>query len=255
MTPRGGPSDCSSGLQGYGGLFAAGVQWYLPSWNNSDERRITDAKTGDLKVAQRISGAYRLITIPSIYKRLMFSLGADSAITRYVDEALQPTPGMKILDVGCGPANILSYLPPVNYTGIDLNEKHVAFAQQRYGDRGRFIVGNAADDLRQEENTFDLINVSALLHHLGDREAVSLLTSLKRLLKASGRIVTIDNVWLPRQRAAVKLINRLDSGNNIRTPEGYLRLLGGLGFDIQTRILNDLLRIPYDHFIMIARNA
>lgn len=206
-------------------------------------------------MAQRISGAYRLISVPSIYKRLMFSLGADNAITRYVDEVLQPKAGMKILDVGCGPANVLAYLPPVDYTGIDLNEKHIAYAQQRYGDRGRFMVGNASDDLRQEEGSFDLINASGLLHHLADNEAISLFTSLKRLMKANGSIVTIDNVWLPNQRSMVKLINKLDSGINIRTPGGYLRLLNGLGLDIQTRIFNDLLRIPYDHFTMTARNA
>ena len=206
-------------------------------------------------MAQRISGAYQLITIPAIYKALMFSLGADRAIRRYVGEVLQPSPGMKILDVGCGPANILSYLPPVDYTGIDLNEKHIAFARELYGDRGRFIVGNAAEDLKQEEETFDLINVSALLHHLSDHEAIALFGSLKRLLKPDGRIVTFDNVWLPRQRMAVTIINKLDSGINIRTPEGYLGLLSGLGFDIRTRIFDDLLRIPYDHFVMIARNA
>jgi SAM-dependent methyltransferase len=207
-----------------------------------------------LKVAQRISGIYRLVTLSSIYKMLMFSLGAEKAITRYVDEVLQPNAGMKILDVGCGPANVLAYLPAVDYTGIDLNEKHIAYARQRYGDRGRFIVGNAADDLKQEEKSFDLINVSALLHHLADSEAVSLFSSLKRLLKPNGRIVTIDNVWLPEQRAAVRLINNLDSGMNIRTPEGYLALWSGLDFDVQALTFNDLLRIPYDHFIMIARD-
>jgi SAM-dependent methyltransferase len=185
----------------------------------------------------------------------MFSLGADRAIARYVNDVLHPEPCIKMLDVGCGPANILPYLPSVEYTGIDLNEKHIAFARQLYGDRGRFIVGNAADDLKQDEKMFDLINVSALLHHLADDEAVSLFTSLKRLLKPNGRIVTIDNVWLPRQRFAVKLVNKLDSGINIRTPEGYLKLLSGLSFDVQTRIFNDLLRIPYDHFVMVARNA
>ena len=86
-------------------------------------------------------------------------------------------------------------------------------------------------------------------------EAVSLFISLKRLLKANGRIVTIDNVWLPNQRAIVKVINKLDSGTNIRTPAGYIRLLASLGFDVQTRVFSDLLRIPYDHFVMIARNA
>ena len=185
---------------------------------------------------------------------LMCSLGADRSIARYVDEALQPKAGMMILDVGCGTANILSYLPPVDYTGIDLNEKHIAFARQKFGDRGRFIVGNAADDLKQGEKTFDLISVAGLLHHLADDEAVSLFRSLKRLLKTDGRIVTFDNVWLPKQRVAVRLINKLDSGTNIRTPEGYLRLLTGLGYDIQTLLFNDLLRIPYDHFVMIAHD-
>lgn len=184
----------------------------------------------------------------------MFSLGAERAITRYVDEALQPKANMKLLDVGCGPANVLAYLPAVDYTGIDLNENHIAHARQRYGDRGRFIVGNAAADLKQEEKSFDLVNVSALLHHLDDSEAVSLFSSLKRLLRPNGRIVTIDNVWLPGQRVAVRIINSLDSGMNIRTPEGYLALWNGLGFDVQTLTFNDLLRIPYDHFIMVARN-
>jgi SAM-dependent methyltransferase len=206
-------------------------------------------------VAQRITGLYQAIRSPSIYKGLMFALGADNAIRRYVNEVLKPTPGIKMLDVGCGPANILAYLPPLDYTGIDLNEKHVALARELYGTRGRFIVGNAADDLRQDEGSFDLINVSALLHHLDDAEAISLFASLKRLLKPDGRIVTIDNVWLPGQRAAVKLMNNLDSGLNIRTPEGYVGLLNGLGFDVQTLVFHDLLRIPYDHIIMIARNA
>jgi SAM-dependent methyltransferase len=204
-------------------------------------------------VAQRTSGAYRMITISEIYKALMFSLGANRAIARYVDEVLHPEPGIKMLDVGCGPANILSYLPSVDYTGIDLNEKHIAFARQRYGGRGRFIVGNVANGLKQHEETFDLINASALLHHLADNEAVSLFNSLKDLLKPDGRIVTIDNVWLPDQRFAVKLVNKLDSGTNIRTPEGYLELLSGLGLEVKTSIFKDLLRIPYDHFVMDIR--
>src|SRR5258706_5396431 len=161
----------------------------------------------------------------------MFGCGGGGVITGFVPEGLEPTGGLEMVEVGGGPANVFAYLPQLDYTGIDLNEKHIAFTRQRYGERGRFIVGNAADDLRQEEETFDLINVSALLHHLDDGQAVSLFTSLKRLLKKDGRIVTFDNVWLPDQRAAVKLINALDSGINIRTPEGYLGLLSGQGFD------------------------
>jgi ubiquinone/menaquinone biosynthesis C-methylase UbiE len=194
-----------------------------------------------------------MIGVPSIYKALMFSLGADRAITRYVTEMLQPKPGMKMLDVGCGPANVLAYLPALEYIGIDHNEKHIAFARQRYGDRGRFLIGNAAEDLKQDEHTFDLVNASGLLHHLSDAEATTLFESLKHLLKQDGRIVTLDNVWLPRQRLVAKAIISMDSGMNIRTPEGYVGLLRDAGFDVQARIFHDLLRIPYDHIVMTAR--
>ena len=214
-----------------------------------------EAHQMEANVAQRISGAYRLITVPSIYKGLMFSLGAHRAMSRYVDEVLQPRSGNKVLDVGCGPASVLAYLPSVDYTGIDLNEKHIAHARQVYGDRGRFIVGNVAHDLKQEERAFDLINVSGLLHHLDDEEAAALFRSLRRLMKDDGRLITLDPVWLSGQRTAVKLINWLDSGMNIRTPEEYRGLLSGLDFDVETRVLHDLLRIPYDHVIMIVRNS
>lgn len=206
-------------------------------------------------MAQRITGLYRLVKLPAFYKGLMSLLGSDTAIKRYVDEMLRPEPGTKMLDVGCGPASVLAYLPAINYTGIDLNRPHIEFATQRYGQRGRFIVGHAAEELRQEAASFDLINVSALLHHLDDNECEKLFQSLKPLLKPSGRIVTIDNVWLPNQRLAVKIINRMDSGLNIRTPDGYARLLEKNGFHVETTIFNDLLRVPYDHICMTARIA
>lgn len=205
-------------------------------------------------MAQRITGAYRLITVPQIYKGLMKALGSERSTRTYVDDFLRPKPGEKILDVGCGPAQVLPYLPDdVAYVGIDLNEKHIAFAREHYGERGRFIVGNAGEDLNQEAGSFDLINVSALLHHLDDKDATALFSGLKRLLKPGGRIVTFDNVHLSNQRLAVKLLNALDSGLNIRTPEGYVELLKGLGFEVKTHLFHDRLRIPYDHFIMVAR--
>jgi SAM-dependent methyltransferase len=206
-------------------------------------------------MAQRISGAYRLITIPSIYKGLMRALGSDRSTRIYVDKFLTPVPGQKLLDVGCGPASVLHYLPDVDYVGIDLNERHIAHARKLFGDRGRFIVGNAAETLSQEAGSFDLINVSALLHHLDDKEAISLLASLKRLLKPGGRIVTFDNVCLPNQRVAVRLLNALDSGLNIRTPDGYIALFNGLGLEVKIFVFHDLLRIPYDHFIMVAHHG
>jgi SAM-dependent methyltransferase len=143
--------------------------------------------------------------------------------------------------------------PP--YTGSDLNPKCIARAQMLYGDRGRFLVGDAARDLPSSGASFDLIIVSAILHHLDDLEARRLFKALVDLVKPDGRIVTIDNVWLPRQNPIAKLVNALDSGMNVRTPDQYIRLLEDLPMRVEPRIYRDLLRIPYDHFCMTLTRA
>lgn len=201
-------------------------------------------------MAQRVSNIYRLVTFPRLYEGLQHLLGGDASRTRFIGEMLQPWAGMKVLDVGCGPASLFPHLPEVVYTGIDLNPAHIAHARQKYGDRGRFLVGDVTTDLGGEPGSFDLVIVAAVLHHLSDAEARRLFSSLVVLAKARARIVTIDNVWLPRQNLIARLLNKLDSGLNVRTEEGYLDLLQGLPVSARGRIYRDLLRVPYDHFCM-----
>ena len=127
-------------------------------------------------MSQRISKLYHLVTIPAIYKGLMSALGAERARQRLARELYTVPPGGKVLDVGCGPGSIYPYLPEVDYTGIDLNPKHVEHARALYGDRARFLVGDASSDLQGEAGTFDLVVASALLHHLDDDQARGMLS-------------------------------------------------------------------------------
>jgi SAM-dependent methyltransferase len=157
---------------------------------------------------------------------------------------------MKVLDVGCGPGSLFPYLAETRYTGIDLNPQSIEHARRLYGDRGRFLVGDVARGLPDDCAAFDLIIVSALLHHLDDAQAQTLFSRLAGLLKPDGRIVTIDNVWLPKQHFLAKAVNRMDSGLNVRTPEQYTNLVAHLPLRVEPRIYRDLLRIPYDHFCM-----
>lgn len=111
-------------------------------------------------------------------------------------------------------------------------------------------MGDAIAELNKRGDSFDIITATGLLHHLSDEQCKSMFLDLRRLLKPDGRICTIDNVWLPAQRGAVRMMNLLDSGKNIRTPDGYRHLFDGLNLQIESRIYNNLLRIPYDHFCM-----
>jgi SAM-dependent methyltransferase len=202
-------------------------------------------------MSQRVSNLYRLVTFPAVYKGLMAALGAERAKQRLAAELYRVEPGAKVLDVGCGPASIFPFLPPVDYTGMDLNPRHIAFAIGQYGDRGRFLVGDATRQLQGEEGTFDLVIASALLHHLDDQHARELLSGLCRLTRAGGRIVTFDNVWLDRQNPVAWSLNKLDSGLNVRFEREYRALVEGLPVKVEGKVYRDLLRIPYDHFSMV----
>jgi len=201
-------------------------------------------------MAQRVSNIYRLITIPQLYAALQSVLGAHRSRRRFVDEVLQPVAGMRFLDVGCGPASILQYLPKVNYTGLDLNPEHIEYARARYADRGTFLVADVAKMKLEAAGSFDLILLSGLLHHLDDGPAMKLLADLIGLLKPDGRIVSIDGVWLSPQNPIARLFNRLDSGKNIRTPDGYVKLTKHVPVRTECRTYRDSLRVPYDHFCM-----
>ena len=206
-------------------------------------------------MSQRISNLYRLVTLPSVYKGLMTALGAERAKARLAQELYRVAPGAKVLDVGCGPASIFPHLPKVDYTGMDLNPKHIEYAIARYGDEGRFLVGDASRQLQGEEGTFDLVIVSALLHHLDDDRARDMLRGLCRLTKPGGRIVTFDNVWLDKQHPVAWSLNKLDSGLNVRFEAGYRDLVASLPVSVEGRLYRDLLRIPYDHFSMTLTKA
>jgi len=206
-------------------------------------------------MSQRISNLYRLVTVPAVYKGLMAALGAERAKARLVAELYRVVPGSKVLDVGCGPASLFPHLPAVDYTGMDLNPQHIRYANEAYGDRARFLVGDASRQLQEEEGTFDLVIVSALLHHLDDERAREMLERLCRLLKQGGRMVTFDNVWLDRQNPIARSLNRLDSGLNVRREAGYRQLAAGLPVTVEGRVYRDLLRVPYDHFSMTLTKA
>lgn len=55
---------------------------------------------------------------------------------KFVENYVKPFPGMKILDLGCGPEDILAYLPDVEYWGYGISEAYIAQAKTRFGNGG-----------------------------------------------------------------------------------------------------------------------
>jgi SAM-dependent methyltransferase len=190
-----------------------------------------------------------LLTLPAVYSIFANFIGATSARTQLVEEHLHPCVGDKVLDIGCGPADILEFLPSVDYIGFDASSRYIAAAQKRFSTRGQFFCATVNQASLQEEN-FDLIIAFGILHHLDDAEALRLFDLSYTKLKPSGRLVTLDGCYTSKQSAIARYLVGCDRGRFVRDLEGYERLAKTKFMNINHTIRNNLLRIPYTHLIL-----
>src|SRR5690349_8641064 len=98
------------------------------------------------------------LEMPSVYQWFQEALGGRNEHRYFVSQHLRPQPHDRILDIGCGPAQILEVMPPhANYIGIDLNPRYIASAQVRYQGRGTFVCQSVADMAVEQKQSFDLV--------------------------------------------------------------------------------------------------
>lgn len=190
-----------------------------------------------------------LLTIPALYSLFATLIGATNARTQFVKRHVRPREGDKVLDIGCGPADIMEFLPPVDYIGFDASARYIAAAQQRFGNRGRFFCAMVNHATLQEKN-FDLVIASGILHHLNDAEALQLFELSYTVLKPNGRLITFDGCYTSEQSIITRYLLNRDRGRFVRDLEGYERLARQYFANIDHTIHNDLLRIPYTHLIL-----
>jgi SAM-dependent methyltransferase len=200
-------------------------------------------------------GFYFLLDLPSVY-RLFRSIVLGDGCRVYLSEYVRPMPGEKVLDIGCGPGDILEHLPPVNYLGFDINSKYVEAAQKRFGGRGRFFCGDVAlTAIDQEAASFDLVLATGVLHHLDDNDAVSLFQLARKALKPGARLITFDGCLVAGQPRLARLVVSRDRGEYVREFAEYAKLAAHVFPQVRSFLRHDLLRIPYTHVILQCVNA
>src|SRR5215207_8251503 len=86
-----------------------------------------------------------VLGIAGVYRTFQRILGGDARST-YVREYVRPGPDDRVLDIGCGTADILEYLPMgVDYVGFDANPRYIDHARARFAGRARFFSGKVTD--------------------------------------------------------------------------------------------------------------
>tara|TARA_B100000959_G_C14790137_1_gene545237 strand:- start:134 stop:673 length:540 start_codon:yes stop_codon:yes gene_type:complete len=156
---------------------------------------------------------------------------------------------VNILDVGCGPAEILESLNKVNYFGYDINSNYIDYAKKKYGGKGSFFCKKFTKGELKKLPKFDHVLLLGILHHLNDKEIYNLLRLTKKALKKKGNIITEDPVLIDKQNLFSKFIIKMDRGSNVRSKKEYIDLIKKFFKKINSKIYHQKF-IPYTWFVM-----
>jgi len=193
------------------------------------------------------------LRFPSLYLFSQAILGAKRARKRLIDEYAQPQPGMRVLDIGCGPGYVIEYLPKVEYYGFDVSSLYITYAKRKYGEQGAFYCQRFDAAVASELEPFDLILMAGLLHHLNDQEVSSLLELSKRAIKKTGSLVTLDPCYDRTQSPIAKFLLDRDRGHYIREADPYVALASGVFRHVDFHVRDDLFFLPYTALVMVCR--
>jgi SAM-dependent methyltransferase len=189
--------------------------------------------------------------VPVVYRTFQRLIGSGGVRRAFLNEYVRPVPKEKVLDIGCGPADILDYLPGVDYLGLDISPEYIHAARKRFGKRGRFCCGDVGlATVEQESGTFSLVMATGVLHHLDDQTAAKLFDLARLALGPGGRLVTFDGCYEPKQSGIARWMLSHDRGTFVRAPADYERLASVSFANVELSMRHDLLRIPYTHVIM-----
>lgn len=199
-------------------------------------------------------GLKAILSKPQFYNFFSSILGKKSSIIRFAQNIVNPFPGCQILDIGCGTANILSYLPDSigEYHGFDMNQSYIEFAKKQWknNDKYRFFCEKVSNVTITDKEHYDIVLAMGILHHLTDSEAGDLLNIAHQVLKPNGVLITYDNVYIKNQHWFAKWFISKDRGQAVRTASGYRQLAAKYFKNIEGDIVHDTLNVPYTIFIM-----
>lgn len=185
------------------------------------------------------------------YQRLV---GGHKARRLFIENMVKPIKGNKILDIGCGPGNIIEFLPEVDYYGFDTDINYIASAIRNYGNKGTFVCATMNAFTVPNPGTFDIVIASGIIHHLNDDEAKKLFQAASKALKPNGRLVTLDGCFVSGQNRISHFLLKYDRGQYVRKQKEYEDLALKFFSNIKLRIEKQYFHIPYTLLIMDCEN-
>jgi cyclopropane fatty-acyl-phospholipid synthase-like methyltransferase len=197
-----------------------------------------------------------LLNSPVIYQSFQKAGGFFGARVKAIAEFLAIDPGVSILDIGCGPGYICSYMPTnVNYVGYDIDQAYIDHANAKFGKRARFYCRLFDASAAHELYPVDIVMMNGVLHHISDAELAGMLSNVRSVLRPGGTLFSLDGCYCTGQSAFRKWMLDNDRGDFVRDEAGYRAILRNVFEDVELHVREEYSRIPYTFVVGLSRKA
>lgn len=203
-------------------------------------------------MSQITTGLRSILSIPLVYSGFQYFMGAHGFWQTFIRETIRVKAGDKVLDIGCGPADVLNYLQSgVGYWGYDISPEYIQKARKKYGNRGRFVCKLLEPADLEKLPKFDVVLLTGVFHHLDDNVARNVVSLAYQALKQGGRLVSVDPCYAPNQNPIARFLISKDRGQNVRVESAYKQLVNKAFKNTQTQVVHRAW-IPYTHCYMVC---
>jgi cyclopropane fatty-acyl-phospholipid synthase-like methyltransferase len=185
-----------------------------------------------------------VLEAPVLYLAYQSIVGGIRARRICLRDYVKPTPGMVVIDIGCGPGYTAKWLPESRFFGFDVCRPYINYATRKFGRHAVFHCDLFTQQYVSILPKADLVLMMGLLHHLPDEECVSLLRLAKSAMNKGGKLLTLDGCYRDGQPRIARYFLDSDRGEHIRTAEDYVRIAHTVFDEVIPSLRDDLFFIP-----------
>ena len=193
----------------------------------------------------------KILNIPLIYHLSQKIFLADNFRKKILKKFIT-NKNFDILDIGCGPGNMIKNLSYNKYYGFDTDKRYINYAKETYQDCNFFCEKFSLSSVKKISKV-DVVILFGILHHISDKETLKLINNIHFCLKRRSKIIIIDPVFKKNQNKLAEFLIKNDRGNFVRTTDGYVKLLKKSKLNLNYKIYDQKI-VPYTYIVTILKN-
>ena len=162
---------------------------------------------------------HKVLNNPFVYNLVQLGLGMNfySVAAKKIETVKEKS----ILEIGCGTGELLKFMSPKKYLGIDISGDYLKKAETTFGNKNIKFQKADALNLPKINRKFDLVLLVNFIHHLNDKELEKVLKKIKKNINYN-KFILIDS--RPSAGPFTRLLEDGDLGEYFRSLEEIKRL-------------------------------